>query len=74
MGYALRPLGYEYRLFSDQSASICRLGMRAILASMPEYVSSSITAPILVPAQRALPDVCQVQRATFVWFTRRANA
>ena len=48
--------------------------MRAILASMPEYVSSSITAPILVPAQRALPDVCQVQRAAFVWLARRANA
>ena len=74
MGYALRPLGYEYRLFSDQSASICRLGMRAILASMPEYVSSSIATPILVLAQRTLPDVRQVQRATFVWFTRRANA
>ena len=48
--------------------------MRAILASMPEYVSSSITAPILVPAQRALPDVCQVQRAAFVWLARRTNA
>lgn len=48
--------------------------MRAIPASMLEYVSPSITAPILVPAQRALPDVCQVQRATSVWIARRANA
>ena len=48
--------------------------MRAIPASMPEYVSSSIATPILVLAQRTLPDVRQVQRATFVWFTRRANA